>query len=185
MNTEDSSRRVQNENMGHADSMTSLNDALGAIGEALEPLSDESKRRVLRWAADYFGEPIGGSRSSCADDEKGKGEANREYADVADLFAASSAKTQAEKAMVVAYWTQVLEGKSSFTGYQINSQLKDLGHGVGNITDVFSKLMRREPQCVIQVKKSGTSRQARKLYKLTKAGIDEVEGLLGVSAEEG
>jgi hypothetical protein len=56
--------------------------------------------------------------------------------------------------------------------------LKNLGHGVKDITKVFSSLIATSPQQVIQTRKSGTSRQARKRYKVTKAGIARVQELL-------
>ena len=49
--------------------------------------------------------------------------------------------------------------------------LKDLGHRASNITDALSSAMKEKPALIIQVKKSGSARQARKLYKLTDAGV--------------
>lgn len=169
--------------MNEKNSMSELNEALAAISKALEPLSEESRKRVLRWAGEYFGEIIG-AESRVSREDRGPAGSMQEYGDVADLFAAARPKTQAEKALVVAYWAQVVGENATFGGYQINSQLKDLGHGVGNITDVFNKLIRKSPQHIIQVKKAGTSKQARKLYKLTKAGIEEVEALVRGHAQE-
>ena len=92
-----------------------------------------------------------------------------------DLFNAVGPKTEPEKALVVGYWVQVVEGQADFGSQQINGMLKDMGHGVSNITDVLSSLMNRRPSLVMQTKKVGTSRQARKRYRLTVAGVQEVE----------
>jgi DNA-binding PadR family transcriptional regulator len=53
-----------------------------------------------------------------------------------------------------------------------------MGYTVSNITRAFDSLMLQDPKYVIQVKKSGTSRQARKLYKLTHAGVKRVGEML-------
>lgn len=171
--------------MVEKNSMQGLNEALAKIGAALDPLDDESKQLVLRWAAEYFGVPVDAGKKTNLHGSRDEHEVEGgQFTEIAELFVSANPKLQAEKAMVVAYWIQVVQGNAYFTGYQINSQLKDLGHGVGNITAVFNGLIRRKPQCVIQVKKSGTSRQARKSYKLTQAGINAVERLLKVGAEE-
>jgi hypothetical protein len=38
--------------------------------------------------------------------------------------------------------------------------------------------MDQKPQLIVQVKKSGTAKQGRKRYKLTKAGIDQVHAMV-------
>ena len=60
----------------------------------------------------------------------------------------------------------------------MNKKLKDLGYRVSNITTAFNGLINRRPQLVIQTKKSGTSKQARKLYRLTTEGQRAVERML-------
>ena len=56
--------------------------------------------------------------------------------------------------------------------------MKDLGHGVGNITDALTALKEERPALILQLKKSGTSKQARKTYKLTQEGIRRVQGMM-------
>lgn len=82
------------------------------------------------------------------------------------------------KPLVVGYWFQVLQGEQDLDGFQINKELKHLGHGVSNITTALSSLIDRKPQLVIQTRKSGNSKQARKRYRLTDAGIKAVERML-------
>ena len=48
---------------------------------------------------------------------------------------------------------------------------------------MLEKLMKARPQLVIQLKKTGTSRQARKTYRLTTEGTRRVEAM--VSGEAG
>ena len=89
-----------------------------------------------------------------------------------------------DRALVVAYWFQELqdEKQPNVSGAQVNKELKHLGHGVRDITKVFSALIATSPQQVIQTRKSGTSRQARKSYKVTKAGIKRVQELLDAAS---
>jgi DNA-binding PadR family transcriptional regulator len=49
---------------------------------------------------------------------------------------------------------------------------------VSNITRARDGLKARQPQLVIQVQKSGKSKQARKRYKVTSAGKTEVRRML-------
>jgi DNA-binding PadR family transcriptional regulator len=63
-------------------------------------------------------------------------------------------------------------------GFTLNKELKNLGHGVSNITSALDTLMSRKPALVIQTKKSGTSKQARKKYKLTLEGLRAVERMV-------
>jgi DNA-binding PadR family transcriptional regulator len=49
---------------------------------------------------------------------------------------------------------------------------------VSNITTALSSLIERKPQLVIQTRKSGNSKQARKRYRLTDAGIRAVERMI-------
>ena len=64
----------------------------------------------------------------------------------------------------------------------VNSELKHLGYQSTNITRDLDALMARTPKMVLQVRKEGTTRQARKRYKLTREGIKVVEKLVTSSA---
>ena len=67
-------------------------------------------------------------------------------------------------------------------GQQVNNELKHLGHGTDNITKLIGKLVVTSPQQVLQTRKSGNTRQARKTYKVTKAGLKRVQELLDTSS---
>jgi len=94
------------------------------------------------------------------------------------LFDAAHAKTEKEKALVAAYWVQISQGQPSFPAQILNSSLKDLGHGVSNITDSLDALKTEKPALILQLKKSGTSKQARKTYKLTAEGARRVQQMI-------
>jgi hypothetical protein len=113
-----------------------------------------------------------GRKGDRADEEDNSGQ---KFADVAELFDATRPRTEWEKALVVGYWIMVGEKQADFASQDANTHLKHLGHGVANITDSLGKAMRQKPALVIQTAKSGAAKQARKKYKVTRAGMSYVE----------
>lgn len=162
-------------------------EAMGAVAEALDGLEPEQQGRVLQWAADRYSVTLGGRKigGGGGDGSGGGSETDAsQFSDLSDLFSAAAAATDEDRALVVAYWFQELqdEKQPNVSGGQVNKELKHLGHGVRDITKVFSVLIATSPQQVIQTRKSGTSRQARKSYKVTKAGIKRVQELLDAAS---
>jgi len=159
--------------------------AMTDIAKALQPLDSDAIRRVLIWAADRFNATVNlGTQESEADsitddgNDTGQRAIQDEFSDVADLYAAASPRNDPEKALLVAYWFQKLNGQTDFDSATVNKELKHLGHGVTNITTALSSLISRKPQLVIQTRKSGSSQQARKRYKLTNEGLKQVERMI-------
>ncbi len=70
------------------------------------------------------------------------------------------------------------QGADSFDSQSANTALKNLGHAIANITMALGALIKQKPALVLQTKKSGKSRQARKTFKLTVAGIKAVEDMI-------
>jgi hypothetical protein len=159
-------------------------EAMGTLAGALDPLEPEAAGRVLRWAAERYGVTMAPARGKTKHQNGGGsdfgGETPGDFAELSDLVSAASPATDEDRALVVAYWFQdgQEEKQPDVSGQQVNKELKNLGHGVKDITKVFSSLIATSPQQVIQTRKSGTSRQARKRYKVTKAGIARVQELL-------
>jgi hypothetical protein len=164
--------------------------AMSQIEQALAPLEPDEVRRVLGWAVDKFGSPqLGGGLGSGAHprpplDTRRRGSGNLPAADrLADLIDLAAPETVSEYALVASYWFQVLNGAENVSGMEINSELKDLGHGTDNITAAFSGLIERTPRLARQVQKSGSSRQARKKYRLTEEGVRRVEAMIAGSGD--
>jgi hypothetical protein len=160
-------------------------EAMGGIDKALGALEPDEQRRVLRWAVDKYGGgevPAGGRVPAPGFGGAGLGETDGaigpSYARIVDLMDAANPGTVVEHVLVASYWFQVVNGQESFTGQAVNGELKDLGHPASNITDSFSSLMHRKPPAVRQVQKSGNTKQARKLYRLTEVGIRTVESMI-------
>ena len=103
---------------------------------------------------------------------------NSEYEAVVDFYDAANPSTDAERALVIGYWKQKVEGQDEISSQGINNELKNLGYGVSNITRAMSDLIQRNPSLVRQVSKSGSSQQATKTYKLTQSGIRTVEEMI-------
>lgn len=159
-------------------------EAMTTVAGALDKIKADDKMvgRVLRWARErYTGatEPeSAASRSKPGAPDPG------EYQDVASLYTDASPRTEPERALVVGYWFQVHQNMKDFDSQRVNAELKNMGHRVGNITEAFSRLIERKPQYVIQTRKSGTAKQARKLYRVTNEGIKRVQAMVGGQHEE-
>lgn len=158
--------------------------AMKAVAEALATLDEGGVRRVLRWAHDAFApktaastEPAGTEAAAPASNARANAgrDGMKQHETLADFYSAADPQQDSDRALVVGYWVQVIEGEGDFDSFAVNKRLKDLGYGVGNITSAFNGLISRRPQLVIQTKKSGTSKQARKLYRLTSEGQKTVE----------
>lgn len=153
--------------------------AMGTVLAALESLEGDAQRRVLAWVRGRL--DLGGAALDEGDPARG---GRAEFADVAELVHAANPRSGREHALVVGYWLQVLEGKDGFGGSELNGILKNLGHGLSNVSVTLKGLMTRKPAYVMQTAK-GQGRSARKTYKLTTAGITRVKELLrGSDGEE-
>jgi hypothetical protein len=146
-------------------------EAMGLIANALRGLDGEQVRRVLLWASDKFGVQLRPSEAA--------GQRTSAFGSLADLYDAANPSSEAQKLLVVAYWFQVVQGNVELESQVLNKALKNLGHAVGNITRAFGSLAETSPRLVIQTRKTGSSKQARKRFKLTVEGIRWVGQMLG------
>lgn len=157
-------------------------DAMRGIANALESLEADARARVLRWAGERYGVSVARPKQPAIEDRPvSNGDApiqDREFETAAELLASAQPASEAERALVVGYWFQVVLGQSDIESQAINTELKHQGHGLSNVTRAFDSLMKMRPQPVIQVRKTGSSKQARKKYKLTIHGIQQVRKML-------
>lgn len=180
--------QVQNDNV--VDGFKEELDAMQAVGNALQSLKQDGRKRVLQWAASHFlaadaGNVLNFPKLPSGDqssENNAGGNASSGYADLPTFFDAASPKTGVDKALVVGYWMQECQGSADFVSQDINTELKHLGHGVGNITDAFNGLISQK--LVMQIRKSGVTKQARKKYKLTREGIKRVQQMLQTPNDE-
>jgi hypothetical protein len=126
--------------------------------------------------ANVGGRPTGGTASAHQPD----------FESFPELLSASGAKTDVMRALVAAYWLQFGPDKQSqFVSHSVNELLNDTGHKVKNITDVLSSLKEKKPSLVVQVAKKGSTKQARKTYRVTSPGRTKVEEMLSGRSSEG
>jgi hypothetical protein len=157
------------------------------IYAALAPLDEPARKRVINYIIDMLEIPtetptmVGQSdpdpqpNTAAIAAEQAKAP---KYSTLADLFDAAQPDTNVEKALVAGYWLQVCQGQENFDGQSANTLLKNLGHGLPNITNALAGLKSQKPSLALQLGKSGSSQQARKTYKITEAGIRKIEAMI-------
>jgi hypothetical protein len=161
--------------------------AMEAIYKALEPLSDEARTRVVAYisarleVAPAVPRPQGLAGPTQEQEAQLAQEQAKapKYNSFAELFDAAAPNSNSERALVAGYWVQVCGGADNFDGFSANRELKNLGHGLANVTVAVEALRNQQPALALQLTKAGKTQQARKTYKLTLAGIKAVEGMIG------
>ena len=164
-------------------------EAIKKIHEELAPLEPDARKRVIEYLINLLDVDVTGRRSGSAqkrdvEEEDSEGPSGvfgspDTFPTFADLFDAAAPTTTADKALLAGYWLQVHDGIDGFDSQTAHSLLKNLGHGVANITAALSSLREQKPALMLQIKKSGSSQQARKTYKVTVAGTKAVKDMIG------
>jgi hypothetical protein len=162
--------------------------AMAAVSKALDGLGDDAQARVLDWAVKRFhgASPTLAQRTTHSGRERDMTSDvadTSEFGSFVDLFDTASPSGDNDKALVGGYWFQVVEGRADFGSQEVNNALKNLGYGISNITRSLDRLQERRPALVRQVSKSGRTKQARKRYKLTEAGLSAVKELVTTGDE--
>ena len=158
--------------------------AIASLVEAFKHLDPPAVERVLDWAAKRYGGRAGADRADRGEPretlppETGAREEGRR-GDLAEVYTAADPKTEADGVLIAAYWHHVALGADALDSQALNRALKNLGRGVGNVTRACSVLIARRPALMLQVKKAGSTKQARKQYRLTVAGFQRAREMLG------
>jgi hypothetical protein len=165
-------------------------DIMSQIAKLLEQLDAPARSRVIGWTISALDVQVPRPTSSGMVTDKGGlsavADEEASHQSFAELFHAAGPRSEKEKALVAAYWVQRTSGADRFASQQLNTELKHIGYGVANITDALNQLINDRPNFVIQLTKSGSSKQARKTYKITDAGLRRVLEMLSAesSAEQ-
>jgi hypothetical protein len=77
--------------------------------------------------------------------------ARGEFESFAELFEATDSKTDKDRALVAAYWAQICQGQANFPAQTLNASLKDLGHGLSNVTVALDALKDEKPALILQL----------------------------------
>jgi hypothetical protein len=157
--------------------------ALSTISSLLVDLPEESQARIVTWITSRFGAQGSPTISTRHGEGADLADESREFPDVATLFVAAKPSTGSEKALTMGFWLQECLHHEEWEGFAINSELKHLGHGLKNVTDALNALIDHRPQLVVQLRKSGKTKQARKRYKLTAEGARKVRQMVSSAIE--
>ena len=163
--------------------------AMQTLYNVLEPLDDDARKRVMDYIIARLEIPTmppqragGTSQAGTVDFEDAvlhqEEAAAPKFDSFAELYEAAQPATGPQRALVSGYWLQVCQKAENFDGFSANKELKDLGHGLANITNAIDGLRNQKPALALQLRKSGKSQQARKTYKLTVPGIKAVETMI-------
>jgi|HubBroStandDraft_1064217.scaffolds.fasta_scaffold97414_1 hypothetical protein len=162
---------------------------LRRIDESVKGLDPTLKDRAVALLVEAeFGTgliPRSHSISTSTTDSRGTG-GNQDVSEASSfssLVEKWTPSTQSEWALLAAYFVTKYQGESTVMGQSLNKILKHHGKGVANVTVAVARLADADPALMLQVKKAGTSRQARKSYKVTTLGMSFVEEKLKGSSE--
>jgi hypothetical protein len=157
--------------------------AMSAAAAALQGLPPDSARRVINWLAQHYqAKPAAAPNTEFRANPE---VASTAYAEFHELFDVANPESGVENALVAAYWFQVVQKHPELDSQQLNSALKNLGRPSSNITRDLDNLINRSPRLLMQVRKEGSTKQARRRYKLTIEGIRAVERMLTRSQSNG
>ena len=155
--------------------MTKIVATLSALGED----DQEAVKRIVQWIVARYGDPrSSGLQPSPAPPPDPGHEPSDRFEHLADLMDTAAPEVDPDRVLVASYWLTRDDSDTEFIAQDVNTRLKALGYGVKNITQAFATLMKKKPALVIQTAKAGSSRQARKRYKLTVAGRRSVEQMI-------
>jgi hypothetical protein len=153
-------------------------EAMAKVAAVIEPLDADERGRVLSWAAERFSVVVSTRNKSTPALRQIDSVTPPVANDFAELYHQAAPDSDVEKALVAAYWLQEVSQINPFDAKSANDELKHLGYPIGNIARALGLLGEGQPRLVIQVSTSGSSKQARKKYRLTEEGIRRVRAMI-------
>ena len=166
--------------------------ALNTAYTALKELDAEAMARNLNWLATKLGISLSTKPTSIAHlplptsaspaknlldapDKPTEPSDFGSFATSAEFLSKIHELSAEERVLAVAAYLQNKDPENELTGFSINKELKHIGHGVKNITRPVESLVKSTPQLMIQLRKSGKTRQAKKTYRVTEEGVKAVK----------
>lgn len=156
--------------------------------ELLKNLDDDTRKRVWLALANLLVIDATIGRLSESDnltlnDKKGMLTSTGDFSSTvpetfAQFFADVDPQNDREKALVAGYWLQVVSNNETFSGFQVNKELKNLNHRLSNVTYALGQLIQLKPPLALQVKKG---KGGKKDYALSQAGINYVGEMFQLS----
>ena len=108
-----------------------------------------------------------------------------EFDNFASLFDAANPTKESERALVAGYYLQEVEKRENFGSQDVNTMLKKLGRGVGNIARAFDDLQATTPRLIHRLGKKGKTQQARKVFEVTGEGFKKVRSMIAQAQNAG
>lgn len=94
------------------------------------------------------------------------------------LFDRIQTKTDVARVLLVAAYLQERGQGEELGSRPINKELKSVKRGIKNITQAINSLLNKDPQLLVMTRKTTTSQQGKKKYKVTDLGISKVKEAL-------
>ena len=94
------------------------------------------------------------------------------------LFERVKTKTDVARVLLVAAYLQEKQSDEELGSRQINKELKSIGRGIKNITQAINSLLKKDPELLVMTRKTTTSQQGKKKYRVTALGMSKVNEAL-------
>jgi hypothetical protein len=178
-----------------------LLDEINAAISSYDPVLKETARDILIERAFGRGRGRPAATRAAGDEDEGAGQqegaparrrpgrpkgstsARRAGQQIGALIQGWTPETMAERALLGAYALAKGKPDRTVTSQAINAELKRNGLPVPNITRAIESNLRAKPPLMVQKKKMGTTRQARKQYAITPEGVQFVENKLSAGED--
>lgn len=171
--------------MSDLEKVRSLLDEINQAISSYDPVLKEKARDIL---LEHAFSGAGAPAAAGAPSRRPRGRPRRQTDGEADAPSLASLlerwtpATMAEKALLGAYYVSRVRGEGNVTSQAINSELKRNSMPISNITRAIEANMRPDRPLMVQEKKMGSTKQARKQYSITPEGVEFVERRLGTKS---
>jgi hypothetical protein len=161
---------------------------LNAMNTALSALSDleqDAQKRVMSWlqerlkiTAPESNPPMTPGNPPVKNLPTASQTSIASFSSLAELLSQANTKTDLQRVLIAAAFEQEHKQKKELTGREINQELQHVGYRSTNVTRSIDSLKAKKPKLMIQTKKEGSSKQAKKKYRVTVEGIKAVQDMI-------
>ena len=157
-------------------------DAMQAIADIVADLTVPERVRVTAWLTAYADQGAANAPADIvavdapAEDDTASADepADSEGFTFSSLYQAVAPRTNAQRAVVAAWWLEEQEGRESWFTHDISKQLGTIGVRVNALSIALANEAKAKAPKIELREKQGDSMQSRKSFVLTQAGKDYV-----------
>lgn len=149
-------------------------EAIQKVVEALNPLEDSVRRRVVRWLTDRYASDGPTVRHEVPTETArvdaeipAPADVARRLGELEALYAGAKATAQWERALITGYWLQEIQRRADFNAQGINEAMRECGYGTNNITRELSKLIAGG----LVVQQPTANSNGRRRFRLSRDGL--------------